>query len=62
MKGQFHIPEVELLSEFGPTGPIKLDSRGVKSGSVKVRMSKRAAHTFPFCRRIQIVITGAHDP
>jgi hypothetical protein len=56
------MPEVELLSEFGPTEPKKLDSTSVESGSVKIRISKRADHTFPFCRRIQIVITGAHDP
>ena len=42
-------------------GPQKPDSRGVKSGSVKVRMSKQAAHIFPFCRSLGDSILSASE-
>ena len=38
-----------------------LDLTGVESGLAKVRMSKRAAHTFPFCRSLVDAILSTSE-
>ena len=59
--GQLYIPEVEIFSDFGSQGPQEAHSEGAVTGSVKIRMSKRTAHTFPSCRSLVDTILSTSE-